>query len=98
MIGQNDQRSFYRMMVNAECVIALDNVESQQKLQAVCRDLSATGMAVELDTAVDVGQEVNVAITSTNAQIPSLNAKGKVLRCAAEGDMWVVGIEILEMN
>ncbi|AWB67726.1 PilZ domain-containing protein [Saccharobesus litoralis] len=98
MIGQNDQRAFYRMMVNAECtVIVLDN-EAPQTYNAICRDLSATGMAVELDSNVEKGAVVQVKIASTNAQIPSLSAKGKVLRSAQEGETWSIGIEILEMS
>ncbi|WP_111978495.1 PilZ domain-containing protein [Algibacillus agarilyticus] len=98
MRGHNDQRAFYRMMVSAECILTVLDAETPQKFNAICRDLSATGMAVELENPIDQGTVVQVNITSTNANIPSLNAKGKVLRSTQEGESWTVGIEIVEMN
>lgn len=99
MIGKDDQRSYYRMMVNAECFVDVYDAESTSQLSAVCRDLSANGMAVAVDSAVDHGKEVKVHIESTNSQIPSLSAKGKVLRCKQEADnSWVLGIEITDFD
>ncbi|NTS78548.1 PilZ domain-containing protein [Catenovulum sp. SM1970] len=98
MIGHDDKRDFYRMMVNTECQVTVVDAEAQQDHSALCRDLSANGMAVEIDVAVDMGKTVEVHIRSTNAQIPSLDAKGKVIRCSKESDnLWLLGIEIQEI-
>ncbi len=99
MKGHDDQRSFYRMMVNAECKLTVLDAETTQTYNAVCRDLSANGMAVEVDSALDGGKQVEISITSTNSQIPSLKAEGKILRCSQESDaIWLLGIEISEIN
>ncbi|MER2492943.1 PilZ domain-containing protein [Catenovulum sediminis] len=98
MIGRDDQRSYYRMLVNADCLVVVNSIETPQEYNAICRDLSANGMAVELDESIDVGKEVSVRISSASEQIPSLTAKGKVLRCAPEtSNSFICGIEIIDM-
>ncbi|KMT65302.1 PilZ domain-containing protein [Catenovulum maritimum] len=98
MIGHDDQRSYYRMMINAECILVVNSVEAPQQFNAICRDLSANGMAVEINQEIEAGEDVSVKINSTNIQIPSLTAKGKVLRSRKEADnLFVVGIEIIDL-
>ncbi|WP_026016693.1 PilZ domain-containing protein [Catenovulum agarivorans] len=98
MIGIDDQRSYYRMMVNADCIVVVDNLETPQEFSAICRDLSANGLAIELQESIDVGQEISVRISSASEQIPSLTARGKVLRCIPEtSTTFIVGVEIIDL-
>jgi hypothetical protein len=87
-------------MVNSVCELKIVDDESTRSLQAVCKDISATGMSLEIDeSSIEMGTMVNVYIESTNSQIPSLTAETKVVRCEAIDDnSCIVGVEILEMK
>ena len=101
MLGYDDKRNFFRMMVNSVCELKIQDDESIRSIQAVCKDISATGMSFELEeSSVEIGTLVNVYIESTNSQIPSLTADTKVVRCdtAEDESSCTVGVEILEMK
>ena len=100
MLGYDDKRNFFRMMVNSPCQVQIIDDESSRSLQAVCKDISATGMSLEVDEpSIEIGTEVSISIDSTSSQIPSLSAVAKVVRCVAESDSsCVIGVEISEMK
>lgn len=100
MLGYDDKRNFFRMMLNSACEIVVNDEESTRTLQTVCKDISATGMSFELDeSSLEVGTLINVYIASTSSQIPSLSASAKVVRCDPTSDnSCVIGVEIIEMN
>lgn len=100
MLGYDDKRNFFRMMVNSPCQITVDDAESSRNLQAICRDISATGMSLEVEEpSIELGTQLTVQIESTSSQIPSLSASAKVVRCEAASDnSCIVGVEISEMR
>ncbi|NCP64225.1 MAG: PilZ domain-containing protein [Paraglaciecola sp.] len=100
MLGYDDKRNFFRMMINSACELVVKDDESTRTLQAVCKDISATGMSFELEeNSMEMGTLVNVHIASTSSQIPSLSASAKVVRCEAIGDnSCLIGVEIIEMK
>ena len=100
MLGYDDKRNFFRMMVNSPCQLQITDDESSRTMQAMCRDISATGMSLEVDEpSIEVGTQVSVSIDSTSSQIPSLSAVAKVVRCVPESDSsCIVGVEISEMK
>jgi len=100
MLGYDDKRNFFRMMLNSPCELNVVDDESSRSLQAVCKDISATGMSFEVEEqSVEIGTKIEVAIESTSSQIPSLVAKAKVVRCdSATETTCVIGVEITEMN
>ena len=49
MLGYDDKRNFFRMMVNSPCQLQITDDESSRTMQAMCRDISATGMSLEVD-------------------------------------------------
>ena len=100
MIGYDDNRNFFRMMVNSVCELKIVDEESSRSLQAVCRDISATGMSLEIEeSTVEMGTKLNVYIESTNSQIPSFTADTKVVRCdAIDDNSCTVGVEIFELK
>ncbi|MDP5029421.1 MAG: PilZ domain-containing protein [Paraglaciecola sp.] len=100
MLGYDDKRNFFRMMINSPCEIVVSDDESTRSLQTVCKDISATGMSFELDeSSLEIGTFVNVHIASTSSQIPSLSASARVVRCEANGEnSCVIGVEIIEMK
>lgn len=100
MLGYDDKRNFFRMMVNSVCELKIVDDESTRSLQAVCKDISATGMSFEIEeSSIEMGTMVNVYIESTNTQIPSLTADTKVVRCeSVDENSCIVGVEIIEMK
>lgn len=98
MLGYDDKRAFFRMMMNSACTITVSNIDSRQKYSALCRDISATGMSFELDELLDIGTEMEVAIESTSDSISSLAAIVKVVRAYEQRDgNFVVGAEVIKM-
>ncbi|MBN7822109.1 PilZ domain-containing protein [Bowmanella sp. Y26] len=99
MLGYDDKRDFFRMMVNTACELRITDDESSRTLSAICKDLSATGMSFEVEESIEAGTVVQAVLESSNSQIPSLNAKAKVVRCTAGSDnSYMVGVEIIEMS
>ena len=100
MLQYDDKRNFFRMMLNSPCEIVVIDDESSRSLQAVCKDISSTGMSFEVEEhSVELGTRVEVSIESTSSQIPSLSAKAKVVRCDKNTESTcVIGVEISEMN
>lgn len=100
MLGYDDKRNFFRMLLNSPCELTVSDEESTRSLQAMCKDISATGMSFEVEEqSVELGTKVQVSIESTSSQIPSLSATAKVVRCDAGTDTsCTIGVEILEMT
>jgi hypothetical protein len=100
MLGYDDKRNFYRMMVNSPCQVTIMDASNENAVNAVCRDISATGLSVELAAkSIELGALLEITIESSNEQLASLVAKAKVIRCDAMNDeACLVGAEISEMN
>ena len=99
MINFDDKRGFYRMMMNSEVTVTIIDDEINSQLFATCRDLSATGMAIEMTHPIEQGTLVKVSVDSSGEAIQALDAKGKVIRVTEEGpDCYLVGIEITEID
>ncbi|KID57320.1 pilus assembly protein PilZ [Pseudoalteromonas luteoviolacea] len=94
-----DKRRFMRMMVNAQAEVTVS--QSGEKFLGTCQDLSATGLSVEIDHPLEVGELVTVFINSKSTTIPPFNASAKVVRCSSDEnatDKYVVGLEIVQFN
>jgi len=99
MLGYDDKRNFYRMMLNSEVVITILDDEATTELFATCRDLSATGMAVELNHPLEMGIKVRMKIASSGTNIQAFDANGKVVRVLEESpDCYLIGITILTID
>ncbi|ATC98478.1 MAG: PilZ domain-containing protein [Pseudoalteromonas spongiae] len=94
-----DKRNFFRMLVNAEAQLVILDSEAGRKIDGVCRDLSATGMAIEIDEPLEVSTQVKVRIDATNNSVPALDALATVVRCSEiEDQEYLLGLEVLEIN
>tara|TARA_B110000881_G_scaffold192381_1_gene184974 strand:+ start:381 stop:680 length:300 start_codon:yes stop_codon:yes gene_type:complete len=99
MIEYDDKRNFYRMMLNSEVKLTVIDAEVNSVIIASCRDLSATGMAVEMYAPLALGVRVRVTIASANNNIESLDVKGKVVRVEEESpDLYIIGIAITDID
>jgi len=99
MPHRTDNRHFYRMMVNAEVKVMINDPEAARVIDGICRDLSASGMAVEIDEPLEMGVLLYIKMQSANPSIPPLSAHAKVMRCAQEQeDCYQLGVQIIELN
>lgn len=99
MPHRNDNRHFYRMMVNAEVKVMINDPEAARVIDGVCRDLSASGMAVEIDEPLEMGTLVRIRLESPDASVAPLDATAKVMRCSQESkDCYQLGLAFLDLN
>lgn len=97
MIKYDDNRNFFRMMVNTQIEIEVADDDAGRTIRAVCRDLSATGMAIEVDEPIEVGTHIQCKVESTSPGLPGLHAKAKIVRCYQEEQgIYTLGVEITE--
>ena len=99
MINFDDKRNFYRMMLNSEVIVTIIDDEANSQIKATCRDLSATGMAIELEKPIAMSTQVKVKLDSASEQVQSLDIRGKVVRIDEECEgCYLIGIAIAELD
>lgn len=99
MLSVDDKRSFYRMMVNKDVTVTILDDEANSQMSAICRDLSATGMAIESSHPIELNTNVRVKIDAGTLSVPPLDAVGKIVRCVEESEEnFLVGIEIVDLD
>jgi hypothetical protein len=92
----DEKRDFIRMKVDTQITLAVD--DSEIKVEGFCRDLSGTGMLIEVNQEVNTGTTCSTTFPSNNEAFPSLDAKVKILRCIQLSDnKFQIGAEILEI-
>jgi len=95
----DDKRNFYRMMLNTEVVLTILDDEVNSQVSATCRDLSATGMAVEMEHPLEISTHVRIKVDSASSQVQALDVSGKVVRVEEESkDCYLIGITIEEID
>ena len=100
MVDKDNKRKFLRMMVNSECNVKIVDDVSSRSLRGVCKDISATGMSIDIDEkSVEMGTMVNVHFESTNSQLSSLTADTRVVHCKeVNANSCNVGVEIFVLS
>jgi c-di-GMP-binding flagellar brake protein YcgR len=99
MKGFDDKRNFYRMMLNSDVMVTVIDDEVNTQLSATCRDLSATGMAFEIEHPLTISTHVRVKVDSASSQVQSLDISGRVVRIEEEGkNCYLIGISIEEID
>ncbi|WP_448211718.1 PilZ domain-containing protein [Colwellia sp. MEBiC06753] len=99
MINFDDKRNFYRMLLNSEVHVTIIDDEINSEFVATCRDLSATGMAIEMAHPLEMGTKLKAKVESTNAAVQALEVTGKVVRVEEESaDLYLVGITIDDID
>lgn len=99
MINYDDNRDFYRMMINSQITVTIIDDEVNSTILAVCRDLSATGMAIEMPHPIELGTAVRIHVDAANSSISALDVKGKVVRSHQESEeCYLLGINISEID
>ncbi len=94
----DDKRDYYRMMVNSEVRVTIIDCEANYHFYATCRDLSATGIAIEMEHPIELSTHVRVKLDSGSEHVHSLNMQGKVVRVDEEQNTcYLIGIAIDEL-
>ena len=93
----DEKRDFIRMKVDTEITLSLDN--HNKNVKGICRDLSGTGMLIEVEEEVTEGTICNTTLPSSNDAFPSLDASIKIIRCTEINEgKFQLGTEILEID
>lgn len=99
MVNYDDKRGFYRMLLNSEVGITVIDDEVNSNLTATCRDLSATGMAIEMSHPIEEGSCIRAKVESSNSSIQSLDVKGRVIRVVEESpECYLVAVSIEDLD
>ncbi|WNC70214.1 PilZ domain-containing protein [Thalassotalea nanhaiensis] len=96
----DESRSMFRTMVNQQITITLLDEETNMDVMVNCRDISATGIALEIEHPVEVGTIIKFH-NECDEQLsaPLTDCKGKVLRCEQESkDLFLLAIEIIDVE
>lgn len=92
----DEKRDFIRMKVDTEITLSFDN---NKHVKGICRDLSGTGMLIEVTEEVSEGSSCKTTFPSSNDAFPALDASIKIIRCTALGeDKYQLGTEILAID
>ena len=95
----DDKRDFYRMMINSDVVVTVIDDEVNCQLSATCRDLSATGMAFEIEHPLAISTHIRARADSASSQIQALDIRGRVVRIEEESNnCYLIGIAIEEID
>ncbi|OEY67140.1 PilZ domain-containing protein [Marinobacter sp. X15-166B] len=91
MKDYTEKRSFYRMRVNSE--ITLTDKHGYTRT-GICRDLSGTGMQLQVSRAFAEGTELHTSLPAASDQFSPFQTVCTVLRCTAANDGYVLGLAI----
>lgn len=99
-MSQNDRaysekRDFIRMRLEAPVTLH----HAGREIAAQCLDLSSTGMQLEADCQVAMGEKVKVHIPSEHSELKGLEAQAEVVRVTPlEDGRTSIGLAILSMS
>ncbi|ANI59534.1 hypothetical protein ACVK1X_002278 [Pseudomonas sp. PvR086] len=91
----SEKRDFIRMRVDADVSL----IHEGDEVQAVCIDLSSSGMQLEAPRSFKVGDRLSVRIDSDHAALKGLEADTEVVWVKAQdGGGQKLGLTILKMK
>ncbi|WP_025128871.1 PilZ domain-containing protein [Pseudomonas sp. PH1b] len=91
----DEKRDYIRMRVDAEVTL----IHQGQVVEAVCIDLSSSGMQVQAPRSFQVGDLLSVRIDSEHAALKGLEAETEVVWVnPLEGGGQKLGLTILKMK
>ncbi len=99
-MSQNDRsysekRDFIRMQVEANVVL----YHAGQEIPGKSLNLSSTGMQLEVNASVGVGEKVRIHIPSEHSELPGLDAEAEVVRSNDLGDgRYALGLAFVKVS
>lgn len=90
-----EKRDYIRMRLETQVTLH----HGGQAIPALCRDLSSTGMQLEAQCKVQIGDKVRVSIPSGHDALKGLEAEAQVVRVADEDDgRQILGLAVISMS
>ena len=99
-MSQNDhayseKRDYIRMRLEAPVTL----LYAGKELPALCLDLSSTGMQLEAESALQMGDKVRIHIASDHNELRGLDAQAEVVRVGTmEDGRQALGLAIISMS
>ena len=90
-----EKRNFIRMKVDTPVELTIKG-DQARVVKAICKDLSGTGMLVEVEEPIDIGTELVVAITSGKNPFEA-DAEVSRSRSSSNGRL-IIGLKITEIR
>lgn len=91
----SEKRDYIRMRLEAPVTLQ----HAGREIPALCLDLSSTGMQVEAECALSMGERVKIHIASDHNELKGLDAEGEVVRIIDLGEgRQSLGLTILSMS
>ncbi|MDP2244900.1 PilZ domain-containing protein [Pseudomonas sp.] len=91
----SEKRDYIRMRLEAPVTVQ----HAGQEIPSLCLDLSSTGMQLEVECTLKVGDKIKVHIASDHNQLKGLIAEAEVVRVSDLGDgRQNLGLAILSMR
>ncbi|MGH8352223.1 MAG: PilZ domain-containing protein [Pseudomonas sp.] len=91
----SEKRDYIRMRLEAPVTLH----HAGREIPALCLDLSSTGMQVEAECALSMGEKVKIHIASDHNELKGLDAEGEVVRISDLGEgRQSLGLAILSMS
>lgn len=91
MRNYSEKRDFHRMQVNSEIQITDGNGRT---FTGICRDLSGTGMQLQVAEYVPEGTLLHTLLPATSDQFPPFETEVRVLRTQPSDDDFLLGVTI----
>ena len=68
-------------------------------MTAICKDMSATGIALATSQKISIGADVEVLIESHHNHFASLQTTTKAVRCESQDDGdYIIGLQVLAFD
>lgn len=97
MRDYSEKRDFIRMKVDTQ--IELASEDGSKRLKGVCKDLSGTGMSIEVSEPFEMGTIFLTSLPSNNEAFPPFETQVKVIRCSQlSEESYMLGVEIAQLS
>jgi c-di-GMP-binding flagellar brake protein YcgR len=91
----SEKRDYIRMRLEAPVTLQ----HTGKEIPALCLDLSSTGMQLEVESALKMGDKIKVHIASDHNQLKGLIAEAEVVRVSdLDNGRQTLGLAILSMS
>lgn len=90
-----ERRSYHRMLIDSPVQVT----DKDQNITAICRDLSASGMSLDLpDNHFCLDDNISIFLPTGDTRVPPLQAEAKVTRIDNSGDNYQIGVEFTSLT
>ena len=91
-----ERRTFMRMVIDAPVTLVRGSVH----IMATCRDLSANGMAIDVENTslFTMGETLKVSLSTNSNALPPFEADAKIVRIDNKGEFSQLGVEFVSVS